>query len=382
MARELDPDCRITLVTDERLRFYSRLNLTRYLSGEVPRERLFDFDDAWYASQDIEVLTESRAISIDPVAKRVVLASGLECAYDALILAHGSSASLPRFYRDDLQGVVPLRTLEDAERILEACRPGTRAAVIGGGVLGIEAAYGLVTRGAAVSVFECAPRLMPRQLDAEAAALFAELVREKGIEAYTGVEVLALLGAGRVEGLALADGRRFEADLVVVSTGIAPNIDWVKRSGIDCRRGVLVDDRMQTSAEDVYAAGDVAEWRGQVVGLWSNAVEQAKVAAAGAVGRPAAFSGSVPATVLKCLGIPLFSIGEIVPDGQGVTSQIAAAAATRTYRRVIFRGGLPIGGILLNTTEGMAEMKKLVEAAAQVDRLSRTVFAAPRAAGG
>jgi ferredoxin-nitrite reductase len=381
VARELDPDCRITLVTDERHRFYNRLNLTRHLAGEVKREQLFDFGDDWYTSQAIEVLTESRAISVDPVAKRVVFASGIECAYDALVLAHGSSANVPGFHREDLAGVFLLRTLEDTERILAACRPGTRAAVIGGGLLGLEAAYGLVKHGAAVSVFECALSLMPRQLDAAAAALFGELVKDQGITAYTGVEVEGLLGEGRAFGLALADGRRFEADLVVVSTGIRPNVDWVKRSGIDCRRGVLVDDRMRTSAEDVYAAGDVAEWRGQVVGLWANAIEQAKVAAAGAVGKPAAFSGFVPVTILKCLGIPLFSIGEILPDGQGVNSQIAADPGARTYRRVVFRSGLPIGGILLNTTEGMAEMKKLVEAAAQVDRLSRTVLAEPVAAG-
>ena len=128
--------------------------------------------------------------------------------------------------------------------------------MIGGGVLGLEAAYGLVKHGATVSVFEMGPYLMPRQLDAEAAALFADLVKEKEITPYAEVKVEALLGTDRIEGLALADGRRFDADLVVVSTGISPNIDWVKRAGLDCRRGVLVDDRMQTSATEVYAAGE------------------------------------------------------------------------------------------------------------------------------
>jgi ferredoxin-nitrite reductase len=375
VARELDPDCRITLVTDERHRFYNRLNLTRYVSDEVARETLFDFSDQWYADHQIDVLTESRAIALDPVARRVVLASGVECAYDALILAHGSSASAPPFHRPGLPGVFLLRTLEDADAILAACRPGVRAAVIGGGVLGLEAAYGLVKHGASVTVFELASHLMPRQLDADAGALFTDLVREKGITPVTEVRVQSLLGHDRVEGLALGDGRRFDADLVVISTGISPNVDWVRRAGLDCGRGVVVDDQMRTSAQDVYAAGDVVEWRGQVVGLWTNAIEQAKVAAANAIGRPAQFAGFVPATILKCLGIPLFSIGSILADTGDITSQRVLDPVSRVYRRVVFRHGLPVGGLLLNTTEGMADMKKLVEGSVQIERLSRSLLA-------
>ena len=375
VARELDPDCRITLVTDERHRFYNRLNLTRYLSDEVERDKLFDFADQWYTDHQIDVLTEARAIALDPVAKRLVLANGIECAYDALILAHGSSAGIPPFYRSDLPGVHLLRTLEDTDAILAASRPGVRAAVVGGGVLGLEAAYGLVKHGAGVTVFELAPHLMPRQLDAEAAAVFAELVKDKGITPVTGVGIQSLLGRDRVEGLALRDGHRVDADLVVVSTGISPNVDWVQRAGLDCGRGLLVDDRMRTSAEDVYAAGDVVEWRGRVVGLWTNAIEQAKVAAANAVGRSAEFAGFVPVTILKCLGIPLFSIGSVLADDGEVTSQRVLDPVSRIYRRVIVKNGLPVGGILLNTTDGMAEMKKLVEGAAQIERLSRAVLA-------
>jgi nitrite reductase (NADH) large subunit len=231
-------------------------------------------------------------------------------------------------------------------------------------------------------VFEMADQLMPRQLDADAGALLAALVEELGIAVVTGARIQGLLGGERVEGLTLADGRRFEADLVVVSTGIAPNIDWARRDGIACGRGILVDDRMQTSVADVYAAGDVVEWRGHVVGLWANAIEQAEVATANAVGRAAEFSGFVPVTILKCLGLPVFSVGQILADGPEVTSQRALDAVAHRYRRVIFRAGLPVGGILLNTTDGMGEMKKLVEGGAQVERLSRAVLAANLVAAG
>jgi ferredoxin-nitrite reductase len=368
-ARELDPDCRITLVTDERHSFYNRLNLTRFLADEVKREDLFDYKSDWYAERRVEILTGARVIGLDPVKKTALLEEGRELAFDACVLAHGSSAAVPPFWRPDVHGVFLLRTLEDVEGILGRARPGVRAAVIGGGVLGLEAAYGIVKRGGSVKVFELAPRLMPRQLDRVSAGLFAEKVREKGIEAHCGVSVREL-SEGALE---LADGRRFEFDLAVVSTGIRPNIDWVKRSGLHCARGVLVDDRMQTSAEGIFAAGDVVEWRGQVVGLWGNAIEQAKVAAAGAVGKLAFFQGFLPVTILKCLGIPLVSMGEILEDGDGVTSHVRHDPAAGTYRRVIFRRGIPVGGILLGTSAGMGEMRKLIEGGLELEKLKKKV---------
>jgi ferredoxin-nitrite reductase len=372
-VRSLDPMAQITLVTDEPHSFYNRLNLTRFLAGEVTREALFDYTPAWYAEQQMEVLTETRVIALDPIKKLALLSEGRELPYDTCILAHGSAASTPPFYRADLPGVFILRTLADVQDIAEQARPGTRVAVIGGGVLGLEAAYGLVTRQATVRVFELAPSLLPRQLDQAAAALLTAMVREKGIEPYVDVRVQELVGDTRVEAVQLADGRRFEADLVVVSTGIRPNIDWVKRSGIHCARGVLVDDCMQTSAEQVFAAGDVVEWREQVVGLWTNAIEQAKVAAANAVGQLAVFRGCVPVTILKCLGIPLVSMGDILEDSATITSRVQHDETARTYRRVIFRNGLPVGGILLGTTRGMGDMRKLIEGGVELERLRQQV---------
>jgi ferredoxin-nitrite reductase len=370
-ARELAPDARITLVTDEHHSFYNRLNLTRLMAEEIERRELFDYGPAWYEEHQIEILTATRVIGLDPLHKAALLAEGRELAYDACILTHGCTAAVPPFFREGLRGVFFLRTLEDVESILALTRAGTRAAVIGGGVLGLEAAHGLKKRGASVQVFEFLPRLMPRQLDDAAASLFIEMVREKGIEAFVGISVAELRGAETVTGLALADGRSFDADLVVVSTGIRPNVDWVRRAGIQCNRGVLVDDRMQTSAPDVYAAGDVVEWRGQVVGLWTSAIEQAKVATANAIGGMAVFHGFVPVTILKCLGIPLVSLGEVLEDGAGITSSVTTGPGT--YRRVVFRHGIPVGGVLLGSSRGMGELRKLIEGGVELERLRRKV---------
>src|SRR5262249_41783513 len=183
-ARALDPEARITLVTDER-GFYNRLNLTRYLAQEIQRSELFDYRPGWYEENQIALVTETRVISLDPIQKSALLAEGRELEYDACILAHGSSATAPPFYRRDLEGVYLLRTLDDIEAIIAEATPGARVAVIGGGVLGLEAAAGLTKRGAAVRVFEHLSHLMPRQLVRAAAGLLAEMLRSKGIEHHT-----------------------------------------------------------------------------------------------------------------------------------------------------------------------------------------------------
>jgi ferredoxin-nitrite reductase len=373
-ARAHDPDARITLVTEEKESFYNRLNLTLFLAEQASRRELFDYGSRWYAEQRIDLLTESRVIALDLAHKTALLEEGRELEYDACVLSPGGAAALPPSYRNDLAGVHVLRTLGDVDAIIGALSPGTRVAVVGGGVLGVEAAYGLHKRGGVVQLFENAPYLMPQQLDRAAGEELARVVNRKGIRVHAGVPVAELVGRKkRIESLALADGRRFETEMVVVAAGVQPNVSWVKRSGIACRTGIVVDDRMQTSARDVYAAGDVAEWRGQVVGLWSNALAQARVAGANAAGNPMVFDGFVPVTTLKCLGLPVASIGEIREDGGAVTSRVAADAGAGIYRRVIFRNGIPIGAILIGTATGIGELRQLVEEGLELEKLKHRV---------
>ncbi len=373
-ARALDPLASITIVTDEKHRFYNRLNLTRYLAQEVQREELFDYSDAWYKEHRVEAISDSMVIGLDPIKKEALLAEGRTIPYDACILAHGSSANIPKFHRPDLAGVTLLRTLEDADGILASIKEGMLVVMVGGGVLGLEAAYGMAKRGAKVSIVEYMPMLMPRQLDSASAAIFAAMVREKSLECHLGVGVKELIGQSRVESVLLTDGRCLEAQLVVISTGIQPNIDWVKRSGIYCERGVVVDDRMQTSSDGIFACGDVAQWHGEVIGLWSNAIEQAKVAAANAAGKMAFFQGFLPVTILKCLGIPLASIGHIQEDGGNVSSRTSFDASQRMYRRVILKDGIPVGAILLGTSTGIGDLRKLVEQGIELQKLKQKIL--------
>jgi len=375
-ARSIDAAARITLVSEEPS-FYNRLDLTRFLAQEIEREALFDYGAAWYDEHQVEFLGRTRAIALDPVRKAVVLAEGRELEYDALVLAHGSSAAAPPFYREGLEGLVALRALTDVEAIAAGSGRGARVVVIGGGVLGLEAAAGARKRGGAVHLLEYMPRLMPRQLDAAAAGLLASRMRNAGIRVETGASVTEILGAERVEGVRLADGRSVPADLVVVSIGIKPNVDWVKRSGIRCGRGVIVDDRMRTSAPDVFAAGDLCEWRGQVAGSWANAEEQAKVAGTNAAGRMASYEGVLPATVLKCFPLNVVSLGEIVDDSAEIRSTVIEDPELGSYKKVVFRSGIPVGAILIGPATGLCEVRRLVEGGHELLRLSERVLQAP-----
>jgi ferredoxin-nitrite reductase len=375
-ARSSDAAARITLISDEPS-FYNRLNLTRFLAQEIEREALFDYGPAWYDEHQVEFLGRTRVIALDPVRKAVVLAEGREVEYDALVLAHGSSAAAPPFYREGLEGLVALRALADVEAIAAGIGSGTQVVVIGGGVLGLEAAAGAKKRGGAVHVLEYMPRLMPRQLDTAAAGLLASRMRNAGIGVETGKSVTEILGAERVEGVRLEDGRNIPADLVVVSTGIKPNVDWLKRSGIRCGRGVIVDDRMRTSAPDVFAAGDLCEWRGQVAGLWANAEEQAKVAGTNAAGKMAFYEGVLSATVLKCFPLNVVSIGEIVDDSAEIASTVIEDPELGSYKKVVFRSGIPVGAILVGPATGLGEVRRLVEGGHELLRLRERVFQAP-----
>jgi ferredoxin-nitrite reductase len=377
-ARAADPEARVTILSDEAA-FYNRLNLTRFLAREIERDALFDYPPAWYEEKAVE-LQVGTAIGLDPVQKALLLAEGREVGYDALVLAHGSSAAAPPFYREGLAGLRVLRTLADAEAVAAAAKDGTRVVVVGGGVLGLEAAYGARLRGALVRVLEFMPRLMPRQLDVAAAGRLADALRSAGIEVETGSAVAEIAGTGRADGVRLADGRAFPADLVVVSTGIRPNVEWVKRSGLRCGRGIVVDDRMKTSAPDVFAAGDVCEWRGQVAGLWANAVDQARVAGAGAAGGMAFYEGTLPVTVLKCLPLAVASIGEIVEDGGDITSTVIEDAQRGSYKKVVFRAGVPVGALLVGTSAGLGELRKLVAGGQDLLRLRARVLPAPEPA--
>lgn len=331
---------------------YNRIMLSPVLSGEKRYQDILIHDDAWYAKHGI-TLHKGRAIAaIDRTGKAVVAADGSRTSYDALLLATGSLPVIIPVPGADLPGVLTYRDLDDVEAMLDAAGPDCRAVVIGGGLLGLEAAAGLQARGARVSVLHLMGTLMERQLDASAGYLLQQALEARGIEILTRASTAAIeAGAdGRVAAVRLEDGRELPADLVVMAVGIRPNTELAAAAGLSVGRGVSVDDAMVTSDPDILAVGECVEHDGVSYGLVAPLYDMAAVAAARLAGdRTATYRGSMTATKLKVTGIDLYSAGDFA-EGEGREDIVLRDAARGVYKRVVIEDDRIVGTVLYGET--------------------------------
>lgn len=368
------PGADIHIYAVEPYPYYRRPQLPDYIAGVVTEADIFYRPSQWYEQQGLQVHLGTPVVELDPQAHRLRLADGREVPYDRLLLATGGLAWLPPMEGSDRRGVFTLRTLDDARAIRRFALSARRGVVIGGGLLGLETARALRALGLEVTVLEFAPYLMPRQLDREGAAVLETLLRQMEIHPVTGAVTEAILGDGAVRAVRLQDGREFPADLVVCSTGIRPDGALARQAGLAINRGVVVDRHLQTSAPDVYAAGDVAEWNGIVYGIVPAAVEQARGAAANMVTPGStSYSGTLPATTLKVVGAELTSLGECTMESDDLVQLRRADPQAGRYRKLVLRDGRIVGAILLNEREHTAPIRQLMErhtdVSAYADRL-------------
>ena len=378
--RKAAPQAEIVLVSDEALLPYYRLNLTRYLAGEVSAEQLTLHPESWYTELGIQLLRETELNSIDLPSKEVTLKDQTRLSFDKLILTVGSRPFVPPFPGADKQGVTTLRTRQDADRILAVCR-GTslfnggmkvsethlhtpnpqkiHCVCIGGGLLGLETAGALACQGVRVSVLESQPWLLPRQLNESASRLFLQQVETLGISVHSRAKTVALVGEEAIRGVLLEDGTLLPAELVVISAGVRSNIELARRAGLQVNQGILVDDCMQTSHPDVYAAGDLAEHRGVLYGTWVPSQAQGTAAGLSAAGQTAEFKGLPRSNTLKVLGIDLFSIGQI--EAKDPADLLVESESDDRYFGFIFHHNHLAGSILLGDTSLSAKVKQAIE---------------------
>ncbi|TIO63622.1 MAG: NAD(P)/FAD-dependent oxidoreductase, partial [Mesorhizobium sp.] len=285
--------------------------LSPVLSGEKEFEEIVIHGDGWYIKHGITLYKGHRIVAIDRDARTVTSDHGVTEGYDRLIIATGSVPFIIPVPGKDLPGVLSYRDLDDVNAMLLAAQSRAKAIVIGGGLLGLEAAAGLKERGMDVTVLHVMPTLMERQLDPAAGYLLQKAVEARGIKVMTKANTKAIVGNGKVEGVELMDGTIIPATLVVMAVGIRPNIALAKDAGLEVNRGIVVDDRMQTSDPAIMALGECAEVGGHVYGLVAPLYEMARVAAAGlANGEDRLFVHSDTPTKLKVTGIDLYSLGD------------------------------------------------------------------------
>jgi nitrite reductase (NADH) large subunit len=348
LARDADA-FRITIFGAEPRVNYNRIMLSPLLAGEMTFEDIVINDHAWYADNAITLVTGDPVTSIDRQAKTVTSADGRVVHYDKLLIATGSDPFIIPVPGHDLPGVIAFRDMDDVGTMLAAADAGGAAVVIGGGLLGLEAAHGLLLRGMKVTVIHLMPTLMERQLDEAAGWLLKEELESRGQTILTGADTAEVYGKVKVEGVRLKDGREIPATLVVMAVGIKPNVKVAKMAGIAIGRGIHVDDHLVTSDGDILAVGECCEHNGLVYGLVAPIWDMCRSLADGLVASPNGYSGSVTSTKLKVSGIDLFSAGDF-SGGDGCEDIVLRDATRGVYKRVIVKDDKLVGAVLYGDT--------------------------------
>ncbi|WP_110932316.1 nitrite reductase large subunit NirB [Paenibacillus bouchesdurhonensis] len=340
---------------------YNRIMLSYVLEGSKTIDDIVLNDWQWYADHGITLHTGTKVAKIDETSKEVVTEEGMRVPYDKVIIATGSNSFILPIPGSDKQGVIGFRDIADCNQMLEAAKTYKKAAVIGGGLLGLEAAKGLVQLGMDVTVVHLMEDLMERQLDHQAALMLRNELERQGIKFKMEAQTVELLGDDRVSGLRFADDTVLEAQFVVMAVGIKPNVEVAKNSGIEVNRGIVVNDYMQTSMKDVYSVGECNEHRGVCYGLVAPLFEQGMVLAKHICSvETAPYEGSVVSTKLKISGVDVFSTGEFI-DGPEHTVIASKDDWKRTYKKILLKEGVMVGAVLYGDINDSAELQKLIK---------------------
>jgi nitrite reductase (NADH) large subunit len=343
------PRFAVTVFGDETHVNYNRIMLSSVLAGEKAADDIVINGLDWYQTHGIDLRVGVRIVDVDSKAKTVTGNDGSVTPYDVLLLATGSNAFMPPIQGLDKDGVFAFRTLDDTRALIERSAPGRKAIVIGGGLLGLEAARGLQVQGCDVTVVHLMSTLMERQLDPDGGQYLLGKMEDLGVNVLLGRTTTAILGNGHVEGVALSDDRVLEADLVVVAAGIRPNVELALKAGLAVNRGVLVNDYMETNLDDVFAVGECVEHRGVCYGLVAPLYDQAKVLAATMTGNKGpTYTGTVPAAKLKIMGVDVFSAGDW--SEQNAEPVRFEDRALGIYKKLTVREGKLAGVILVGDT--------------------------------
>jgi len=355
--RKQDKQASITMVTDEALPFYNRMKLSDYVAGEVQDQKLLMKQEEWYKEQKIDLKLKTTVQKGNPAEKSVVTKDNQKIAYDRLLIATGSRSFIPPIKGSDKKGVFALRSIQDARDILAWAKGIHEVVLIGGGLLGLEAGNALRKLGKKVMVVEFFPRLLPRQLDVDGAKRLQAIMEGMGFSFRLGAKTQEIVGNGKTKSVLLEGGETLPAEMVIVSAGVRPNLDLAKAFNLDHDKGIKVDERMKTSQEGIFAAGDATEFKGIPYGIWTAAMEQGQNAGINMAGGEALYKGTVMANTLKVVGIDLASAGNIDAENK-LESRVVSD--DKTYKKVVIENNQIVGCIMLGETTGFNKVTKMM----------------------
>lgn len=359
---KLRSDLKITIFGAERHVNYNRILLSEILSGKTEEEDIILNPLSWYEENDITLYLDDPVIVIDRNRKTVTSKNGIQVPYDKLLIAQGSLPFIPPIKGTDKTGVLCFRTLEETHEIVKLAKTADKAVVIGGGLLGLEAARGLVNHGLEVYVAHLVDRLMDQQLDEVSGLMLKKQIEKAGISVMLNHVADEIMGNGCVEGVHFDNGKAIQADLVLISTGIRPNVALAKSAGLAVNHGIVVNDYMETSHADIYAIGECIEHRKKTFGLVAPIMDQTRIVAETITsGQGKSYVNKVTSTTLKVAGIDLTSMGNFLPDGAGCEEITYMDSTTANYKKVVIQGNRVVGAILLGDITSGARLHQLIK---------------------
>jgi len=371
--READQKGEIHIFTEEAYPFYYRVRFPEYVAGEVTIQNLTIHTKEWYQSKEILIHLEEGVNEVNVPQKKVTSQKGKTYAYDLLLMATGGNAFVPPIKGTEKKGVFTLRTMKDAIGMKEFSGGVKQAILIGGGLVGLETGGALLRRGIKVAVIEHNPRILPRQMDPEGAKILQGKMESMGFSFFLNADSEEIFGKETVEGLRLKDGRTVEGRMIIISAGVKPNIKLAQAMGLEIKNGILVNDRLETKIEGLFAAGDAAEHRGRVYGIWPAAQRQGETAGVNMAGGSGLYEGTVVSNTLKVVGIDLTASGDIDAEGK-LECVLKSNREKNIYRKITFKEDKIVGCILLGDIKGNSEILNAIEKQVNVKDLKGLIL--------
>ncbi|MDI6800277.1 MAG: FAD-dependent oxidoreductase [Actinomycetota bacterium] len=372
--REVDGQGEITIISNEPYSTYARPLISYYLSGKVSEEKMFYRDSSFYQDNFVNLLLDQEVAEISPARKSVILSSGQEVLYDKLLISTGGKPFVPPMKGLEAKNIFTFTAWDDAKGLKELATKGRKAVVIGGGLIGLKASEGLNNSGADVTIVELGERLLALALDEAAGEMVSRRLAEAGIKAITSHTVTEILADedGNVRGVLLDDGRKLDCEILVVAIGVRPNVEPFKESGIEIDRGIVVDEYMRTSLDDVYAAGDVVQAydilnkRASVIAIVPLAYEQGRLAGLNMAGQKRPYQGGMIMNSVEVYGLPVMTMG-LTLAGEGY--EVAIHNESGLYRKLIFEGKRLVGAILVGDVSYGGVLTSFIRSQKEIDKI-------------
>ncbi|MFC1838733.1 NAD(P)/FAD-dependent oxidoreductase [Thermodesulfobacteriota bacterium] len=369
--RNNDEKGEIIILTDEKLPFYHRIRLNEYISGDLNEKGLMAKKENWYEDQNIDLRLGTKIVGADSERNMVVTESSEDLFYDKLLIATGSHSFIPPIEGSNTRGVFSIRDIADARNIVEYSRDLQDVVIIGGGLLGLEAGNAFRKMGKNVTVVEFFPRLLPRQLDVDGAQRLQAIMEGMGFSFRLGAKTEKIDGEDKVTSVHLEGGETLNAQMVVISAGVRPNMELAESLGLDVDKGIKINDHLLTNKPDIYAAGDVAEYNGMPYGIWPAAMEQGKIAGINMADGEMLYNGTTMANTLKVVGIDLASAGNIDAENEYESRE---QTDDDTYKRIVLDDNRIIGCIMLGDTKSFNKVTGLMKEKKDVSSLKDEIL--------